>query len=194
MQDLPPGTSVGFTRTGALPILGSEEWTSRHKEEVMHAIAIRGFAAVTLLAASFAATAQDGGALSSNTGIVTKASKYPVRETIDRVEAAAKGIGAHIFNRIDYQEMSKKVKVDVRPNELIIFGRGAGGPYIVKEAPLAGLDLPFKALAWEDTQGKVWVSYTTGTYVDQRYAIKGAAKYVKNIDETIGKLIAEALK
>lgn len=160
----------------------------------MHAIAIRCFAAVTLIAPSFAATAQDGGALSSNTGIVTKASKYPVKETIDRVEAAAKGIGAHIFNRIDYQEMSKKVKVDIRPNELIIFGRGAGGPYIVKEAPIAGLDLPFKALAWEDAQGKVWVSYTTGTYVDQRYAIKGAAKYVKNIDETIGKLIADALK
>jgi uncharacterized protein (DUF302 family) len=160
----------------------------------MRAVTIGTLAAVTLLAASFTAAAQDGGALSSNTGIVTTASKYPVKETIDRVEAAAKGIGAHIFNRIDYQEMSKKVKVDIRPNELLIFGRGAGGPYIAKEAPLAGLDMPFKALAWEDTQGKVWVSYTNGSYMDQRYAIKGAAKYVKNIDETIEKLIFEALK
>jgi uncharacterized protein (DUF302 family) len=160
----------------------------------MRAITIGNFAAVALLAASFTAAAQDGGALSSNTGIVTKASKYPVKETIDRVEAAAKGIGAHIFNRIDYQEMSEKVKVDIRPNQLLIFGRGAGGPYIAKEAPLAGLDMPFKALAWEDTQGKVWVSYTNGSYMDQRYAIKGAAKYVTNIDETIEKLISEALK
>jgi len=160
----------------------------------MRAITIGNFAAVALLAASFTAAAQDGGALSSNTGIVTKASKYPVKETIDRVEAAAKGIGAHIFNRIDYQEMSKKVEVDIRPNQLLIFGRGAGGPYIAKEAPLAGLDMPFKALAWEDTQGKVWVSYTNGSYMDQRYAIKGAAKYVKNIDETIEKLISEALR
>jgi uncharacterized protein (DUF302 family) len=159
----------------------------------MHA-AIQGIAVITLIAASFSATAQDGGAMSSNTGIVTKASKYPVNETIDRVEAAAKSIGAHIFNRIDYQEMSKKVKVDIRPNQLIIFGRGAGGPHIVKEAPLAGLDMPFKALAWEDTQGKVWVSYTNGSYMDQRYAIKGAASYVKNINETIEKLISEALK
>jgi uncharacterized protein (DUF302 family) len=159
----------------------------------MHA-AIRSIAIITLIAASFSVTAQDGGAMSSNTGIVTKASKYPVNETIDRVEAAAKGIGAHIFNRIDYQEMSKKVKVDVRPNQLLIFGRGAGGPYIVKEASLAGLDMPFKALAWEDAQGKVWVSYTNGSYMDQRYAIKGAASYVKNINETIEKLISEALK
>jgi uncharacterized protein (DUF302 family) len=160
----------------------------------MRVITIRNFAAVALLAASFTASAQNGGALSSNTGIITKASKYPVKETIDRVEAAAKGIGAHIFNRIDYQEMSKKVNVDIRPNQLLIFGRGAGGPYIAKEAPLAGLDMPFKALAWEDTQGKVWVSYTNGSYMDQRYAIKGAAKYVKNIDETIEKLISEALQ
>ena len=77
---------------------------------------------------------------------------------------------------------------------LIIFGRGAGGPHIVKEAPLAGLDMPFKALAWEDAQGKVWVSYTNGSYMDQRYSIKGAASYVKNINETIEKLISEALK
>jgi uncharacterized protein (DUF302 family) len=160
----------------------------------MRAITIGNFAAVALLAASLTAAAQHGGALSSNTGIVTKASKYPVKETIDRVEAAAKGIGAHIFNRIDYQEMSQKVKVDIRPNQLLIFGRGAGGPYIAKEAPLAGLDMPFKALAWEDAQGKVWVSYTNGSYMDQRYAIKGAAKYVNNIDETIEKLISEALK
>ncbi|MGH7122922.1 MAG: hypothetical protein ACREFI_01025, partial [Stellaceae bacterium] len=95
----------------------------------MRAVTMGHFAAVALLAASFTAAAQDGGALSSNIGIVTKASKYPVKETIDRVEAAAKGIGAHIFNRIDYQEMSKKVEVDIRPNELLIFGRGAGGPY-----------------------------------------------------------------
>ena len=160
----------------------------------MRAITIGNFAAIALLAASFTAAAQDGGALSGNTGIVTKASPYPVKETIDRVEAAAKGIGAHIFNRIDYQEMSKKVKVDVRPNELIIFGRGAGGPYIIKEAPLAALDLPFKALAWEDTQGKVWLSYTTCSYVDQRYAYKGASSYVKNINETSEKLSSEALK
>ncbi len=148
-------------------------------------------AVLTLTAFAFA---DESGLLDKGVGIITKPSKYSVKETIDRVEAAAKGVGANIFNRIDYQEMSKKVKVDIRPNELIIFGRGAAGPHIVKEAPLAGLDMPFKALAWEDAQGKVWVSYTTGTYMDQRYAIKGAASYVKNINETIEKLILEALK
>ena len=140
------------------------------------------------------AIADESGLLDQNAGIVTKPSKYSVAESMDRVEAAAKGIGANIFARIDYQQMSKKVNVEVRPNQLLIFGRGAGGPYIIKEAPLAGIDIPFKALVWEDSQGKVWVSHTNGTFIDKRYAVKGAASYVKNIDETIEKIMSEALK
>jgi uncharacterized protein (DUF302 family) len=73
------------------------------------------------------AFADESGILDRNAGIVTKPSKYSVAESMDRVEAAAKGVGASIFARIDYQEMSKKVKVDIRPNQLLIFGRGAGG-------------------------------------------------------------------
>ena len=154
---------------------------------------ILGVAAV-MLSLSVLAFADESGLVDKNAGIVTKPSKYSVKETIDRVEASAKGVGANIFNRIDYQEMSKKVKVEIRPNQLLIFGRGAGGPYIIKEAPLAGIDIPFKTLAWEDSQGKVWLSYTNGSYIDRRYAVKGAASYVKNIDETIEKIVSEALK
>jgi uncharacterized protein (DUF302 family) len=150
-----------------------------------------GTAAILL---SVNALAQEGGLLGKDSGLVTRPSKYSVTDTIDRVEAAAKAVGAHIFNRINYQEMSKKVGVEIRPNQLVIFGRGAGGPYIVAEAPLAAIDQPFKALAWEDAQGKVWLSYINGSYLDQKYAIKGAAKYVKNIDETIDKIVNEALK
>jgi len=151
-----------------------------------------GATAVVLSFCSFA-FADESGLLDKNAGIITKPSKFSVAETMDRVEAAAKGVGANVFARIDYQQMSKKVNVDIRPNQLLIFGRGAGGPYIIKEAPLAGIDVPFKALVWEDSQGKVWVSHTNGTFIDKRYAVTGAASYVKNIDETIEKLMTEAL-
>jgi uncharacterized protein (DUF302 family) len=149
---------------------------------------------VVMLLVPWHVLADVGGLLDKDSGIVTTPSPYSVSETMDRVEAAAKGVGATIFTRIDYQQMSKKVGVDVPPNQLLIFGRGKGGPFIVKEAPLAGIDLPFKALAWQDAQGKVWLSYTTGSYIDKRYAVKGAAESVKNIDETIAKIMTEALK
>ena len=135
-----------------------------------------------------------GGVFDNNTGIMTKPSPYSVAETMDKMEASAKAVGAHIFSRVDWQEASKKVNVEIPPNQLLIFGRGKGGPYIIKEAPLAALDIPFKAVAWQDAQGKVWLSYTNGTYVSQRYAIGGAANASKDIDATIEKITNEALK
>ena len=177
----PPTATVGGTREPSR----IANWGGKVKKLLIVVAAV--------LFSSYA-FADESGLLDKGAGIVTKPSKYSVKETIDRVEAAAKGVGANIFNRIDYQEMSKKVKVDIRPNELIIFGRGAGGPFIIKEAPLAGIDLPFKAIAWEDSQGKVWLSYINGSYIDKRYSVKGAAKYVANIDETIEKIMSEALK
>ena len=152
-----------------------------------------GIAAI-VLSFSAVAFADESGLLDKNSGIITKPSKLSVTETMDRVEAAAKGIGANIFARVDYQQLSKKVNVDIRPNQLLIFGRGAAAPYLIKEAPLAGIDMPFKALVWEDSQGKVWVSHTNGSFIDTRYAVKGAASYVKNVDEVIEKIVSEALK
>lgn len=162
------------------------------KEQIMlkHQVVI-GTLAFILSLGSFAG---QGGLLDGNTGIVTKPSKYSVVETMDRMEAAAKAVGANIFSRIDWQEMSKKVNVDIAPNELLIFGRGKGGPFIIKEAPLAALDIPFKAVAWQDGEGKVWLSYTNGTYIGQRYAIEGAKKSANDIDATIEKITNEALK
>ena len=162
-----------------------------------NALKTLGFVGLVLLLLAGCATSPkvtQGGVFDSNTGIVTKPSKYSVNETMNRMEASAKSVGAHIFNRVDWQELSKKVNVDIPPNQLLIFGRGKGGPYIIKEAPLAALDIPFKAVAWEDATGKVWLSYTNGTYIDQRYAIGSAATAAKDIDATIEKITTEALK
>ena len=146
------------------------------------------------IAYSSLAFADNGGLLDQNSGIVTKPSRSSVTDTMDRLEAAAKGMGARIFTRIDYQDLSKRAGVDIRPNQLLIFGRGRGGPLILKEAPLAGIDLPFKALAWEDSQGKVWLSYTNGSYIDKRYTVKGAAESVKSYNEIVEQLVGEALR
>ena len=155
---------------------------------------IRILLAISLLV-SAAANAQDGGMREVPPGLVTKASPYSVVETTNRIEAAARAIGANIFNRIDYQELSRKAaNIEVKPNQLLIFGRGKGGPYLIREAPLSAIDLPFKALAWEDANGKVWVTYTTGTFIGRRYTVEGAAEFVKNIDDTIEKLVADALR
>ena len=164
------------------------------KETTIKALFTAGTALLLLTGCATTAKVTQGGAFDTNSGIVTKPSKYPVSVTMDRLEASAKAVGASIFSRIDWQELSKKVNVEIRPNQVLIFGRGKGGPFIIKEAPLAALDIPFRAVAWEDSTGKVWLSYTNGTYINQRYAISGAAAFVKDIDATIEQITAEALK
>jgi uncharacterized protein (DUF302 family) len=165
-----------------------------NQEKKMKAMLFGITAALLLAGCATTSKVTHGGAFDTNGGIVTKPSKYRVPETMDRMEASAKAVGAHIFSRVDWQELSKKVNVQIPPNQLLIFGRGKGGPYIIKDAPLAALDIPFKAVAWEDSEGKVWLSYTNGTYINQRYALSSAAESVKDIDATIDKITAEALK
>jgi uncharacterized protein (DUF302 family) len=150
--------------------------------------------AAVLLVSVTAAAVEPGGVLKPDSGLITKASPYSVAETIDRVEVAAKGVGANIYARIDMQELAKKNGVEVKANQLILFGRGKGGAHLLHAAPVSGIDLPFKALAWEDGDSKVWLTYTNGTYMEMRYDVKEAAKAVNNINETIEKIMGEALQ
>jgi len=103
----------------------------------------------------------------AESGLVTRASKYTVQETIDRFEAAIKSKAAGgwvIFNRIDHAAAAKGVGLEMRPRTVIIFGNPkAGTPPMTKSATLA-IDLPMKALVWQDDHDKVWLTYNSSEY------------------------------
>jgi uncharacterized protein (DUF302 family) len=103
----------------------------------------------------------------ADSGLVTKPSKYTVQETIDRFEAAIKSKAAGgwvIFNRIDHAAAAKSAGLEMRPRTVIIFGNPkAGTPPMTKSATLA-IDLPMKALVWQDDQDKVWLTYNSSEY------------------------------
>jgi uncharacterized protein (DUF302 family) len=143
---------------------------------------------------SLNAQAQDGGLLAEGSGIISKASRYSVRETMDRLEAAARSDGLTIFARIDFLEISKQAGVEIRPNQLLILGRGRSTPAMLAEAPMSAIDMPFKALVWEDSKGKVWLSYTNGSYLLKKYSIKSAAPNAKNVDATFERISTAALQ
>ena len=104
-------------------------------------------------------------------GIVSKASPYPVAETLDRLEAILRRKGIKVFIRIDQQAEAEEVGLTLRPTQLLIFGDPrAGTPLMAAQPPLA-LDLPLKALAWEAAGGQVWLSYNSPAYLKDRYAL-----------------------
>jgi uncharacterized protein (DUF302 family) len=100
-------------------------------------------------------------------GLITKASKYSVQDTIERFEAAIKSKAAAgwlIFSRIDHAEAARDAGLQMRPRTVIVFGNPkAGTPQMTKSATLA-IDLPMKALVWQDDQDKVWLTYNSSRY------------------------------
>ncbi|MHC0068294.1 DUF302 domain-containing protein [Nostoc sp. UIC 10890] len=113
-----------------------------------------------------------------------------VTETIDRLEAVLKVKGITIFARIDQQAEAEKVGLSLCPTQLLLFGNPKAGTSLMVAEPTIALDLPLKILAWEATDGKVWVSYNDPNYLKQRFSL--CDELVKNI-AIIAPLIHQAL-
>lgn len=138
-----------------------------------------------MVAAVSSATAQTGGSM------VTKPSKYSVSETIDRIERAVTTKGMKIFVRIDHGGEAKKAGLEMRPTELLIFGNPQGGTALMVARPTAAIDLPMKALAWEDKDGKVWLTYNSTDLLRDRHAVP--AELTSKLDP-VGKLLEQAVE
>jgi uncharacterized protein (DUF302 family) len=107
-------------------------------------------------------------------GLISVESRFGVTETIDRLVATVTGAGLRIFARIDHAAGAREIGAPLRPTELLIFGHPKGGTPLMQDHQLAGIDLPIKALAWEDDQGKVWLSYSDAQWLAARHG-RGAA-------------------
>ena len=131
-------------------------------------------------------SAQAGGG-----NLVTKPSTYSVSGTIDRIEAAVTVKGMRIFTRIDHGGEAKKVGLEMRPTLLLIFGNPRGGTALMVARPTAAIDLPMKALAWEDKDGKVWLTYNSPELLQDRHGLP--AELTAGLDP-VGKLLEQAVE
>jgi uncharacterized protein (DUF302 family) len=107
-------------------------------------------------------------------GISSRLSSRPVSETLDRLEAVLRARGVTIFGRIDHSGEAKKVGLSLRPTQVLIFGNPKGGTGVMQAAPTSAIDLPLKALAWQDDDGQVWLSYNDPTYLARRFGLTDA--------------------
>ncbi len=106
--------------------------------------------------------------------LLTAKSSHPVMETLDRVEAAAKSAGFFIVARVDHAGAAQGVGLTLRPTALLIFGKPQGGTPLMQCDQRAGIDLPLKALAWQDETGQVWLGMMDPAMLKSRYGL-GAA-------------------
>ena len=104
-------------------------------------------------------------------GFVTLRSAHSVAETLDRLEAGLTQRGIAVFARIDFSADAARAGLQMRPEQLLIFGNPRAGTPLMQHLPAVGLDLPLKALAWEDEQGQTWLAYNDPQYILQRYGL-----------------------
>ncbi len=112
-------------------------------------------------------------------GLVTIQSVNDVKTTADKLVAAVEGKDIKVFNRIDHAAGAKSVDMELAPTELVIFGSPKVGTPLMQCAPTMGIDLPLKALIWQDADGKVWLAYYDPAYLAERHGIEGCEEPLK---------------
>jgi uncharacterized protein (DUF302 family) len=124
-------------------------------------------------------------------GIIDVLSRYSVSDTLARLQSILKEKGLTVFALVDHSGEAEKAGLKMRPTQLVIFGSPKGGTPLMVAAPRLAIDLPLKALAWQDERGKVWLSYNSPEYLQQRHGFP--ADLLKNI-AGIGALIQKAVE
>ena len=107
-------------------------------------------------------------------GLTTLRSGVGAKETANRLEAEVKARGLTVFARIDHAAGAAEVGLPLRPTELIIFGNARGGTPLMQAAQTIGIDLPLKALVWEDASGSTWLSYNDPSWLAKRHGLDPA--------------------
>jgi uncharacterized protein (DUF302 family) len=109
-------------------------------------------------------------------GLTTIPSSYGPKDTMNRLEAAVKAKGMTVFDRIDHAAGASAVALSLRPTEVLIFGNAKAGTPLIQSVQTTGLDLPLKALVWQDISGKTWLSYNDPAWLAKRHRLSSEAE------------------
>jgi uncharacterized protein (DUF302 family) len=120
-------------------------------------------------------------------GLISIESRYGPEETMNRFEAEVRAKGMSVFAHIDHAAGATAVGLSLRPTELLIFGNAKTGTLLMESAQTLGIDLPLKALVWQDASGTAWLSYNDPAFLAHRHGMDGA-------DNTTVNAMAAALK
>ena len=115
----------------------------------------------------------------NSNGIVDIRSNHSVDETVDKLEGILQAKGVTLFAFVDHSGEADRVGMKMRPTKLLIFGSPKAGTPLMVAAPSIAIDLPLKILVWEDAEARVWVSYNSPAYLQERHNL--SAELLQNI-------------
>ncbi len=143
------------------------------------------FVAASLMMASTLVAASDG--------LIAVKSPHSAKDTMNRFEEIAKQRGLNVFARVDHAAGAAKVNKTLRPTEVLIFGNPQGGTPFMECAQAVGIDLPLKALVWEDASSQVWLGYNDPAWLAKRHGVADCPA-VGNLGKALAGLAEAATK
>jgi uncharacterized protein (DUF302 family) len=117
-------------------------------------------------------------------GLITIRSSYGPQDTMNRLEAAVRAKGMTVFARIDHAAGAAAVGLSLRPTAVLIFGNAKGGTPLMQSTQTIGIDLPLKALVWQDASGSTWLSYNDPGWLAKRHGLG------REVEATVGAIAA----
>lgn len=129
---------------------------------------------------------------SADVGLISIKSSHDVRGTTDRLENTLREKGMTVFIRINHAEGAQKVGKKLRPTELVVFGNPKVGAPLMQCSQSVAIDLPQKALIWEDEAGQVWFSYNDPKYLANRHGIRECGEVIKKIEKALDNFAKKA--
>src|SRR5580704_16125330 len=101
-------------------------------------------------------------------GLTTIKSNFGPDETVSRLETEIKAHGMSVMARINHAALASEAGLSLRPTEVVIFGNPRGGTPLMQASQTIGIDLPLKALVWQDAAGEIWLSYNEPAWLVKR--------------------------
>ena len=128
---------------------------------------------------------------SDDAGLITKPSKYSVPETIARFEKAITAKGWVVFTELDHAAAAAKTGLELRPRTVVVFGNPRIGTPAMQKAPTLAIDVPAKALVWQDDQGRVWLTYNSAKYLAGYIYPRHGLAMTPEVGETVERTLDE---
>jgi uncharacterized protein (DUF302 family) len=125
-------------------------------------------------------------------GLITVASEFGPKETMDRLEKEIRGRRLTVFARVDHAAGATEAGLKLRPTELIIFGNARGGTPLMQASQTSGIDLPLKILVWEDAETRTSVSYNDPSWIVERHGLGVSAEIVDSLKAALKAISTKA--
>ena len=126
-----------------------------------------------------------------DSGIITRPSRHSVAQTVEGLTAVLRAKGVTLFALVDHTGEAAKVGMTMPATKLLIFGNPKAGTPLMLAAPSVAIDLPLKILVWEDGQGRVWLSYNSPAYLQERHGVPEALMANVAVVETLARAAGE---